>query len=69
MALQTDPPDQAHFLWKDGTKPGWLENVVDEPAPRAAYLKDVVRILESYSEPLRVAEGLRSGRATRRNES
>lgn len=60
---------RSRFLWKKGTAPGWIQNVVEDPAPRAAYLMDTARILESYSELLRVAQGLESGRPSRQQRS
>ncbi len=67
-ALRREHLSQTHFIWPDRSSRSLttMANLTDNAAQRAAYLHFCVRFLEAYSELLRAAEDIRSGRPSRR---
>lgn len=64
--LQRSHMIQAHYLWKPKHKAGWLQNLVEEGAPKAAYLQTVSKVLHEYEELLKAIDEIPSGIPSRR---
>ena len=64
--LQRSHAIRAHYIWQEDREPGWTQNLVEEGAPKAAYVGTASQVLHAYEELLKAIDEIPSGVPSRR---
>ena len=67
--LQRSHTISGQFIWAAGSQRSYVQDIVGDAAPKAAYLHVVVSVLHAYEELLKAVEAIPSGIPSKRSPS